>query len=113
MDFIHKMSTKLICLETLGVKDMLERKGVDSSLKRQIQYANLGACLNILKYKANWYGVEIRLVPKNFPSTKLCSNCHNKDDTITLKDRTYECKTCGHFIDRDLNAAINILNNAK
>lgn len=119
MDFIHKMSTKLIndsqviCLETLGVKDMLERKGVDSRLKRQIQYVNWGACLNILKYKADWYGVEIRLVPKNFPSSKLCSNCHNKDDTVTLRDRTYECKKCGHSMDRDLNAAINILNNAK
>ena len=112
MDFIHKETNKLIrenqsiSIESLGVSDLLIIS--DHNLSRRIQYSNLSMFLNILKYKAQWSGTELRTVDKFFASSKICSNCGNKDDTITLKDRTYNCKHCGHSIDRDLNAAINI-----
>ena len=112
LDFIHKETNKLIrenqsiSIESLSVSDLLIIS--DHNLSRRIQYSNLSMFLNILKYKAQWSGTELRTVDKFFASSKICSNCGNKDDTITLKDRTYNCKHCGHSIDRDLNAAINI-----
>ena len=50
---------------------------------------------------------------KNLPTTQTCSHCGNrklKDDKLTLDDRIYKCDVCGNIIDRDINAAINILN---
>ena len=117
LDFIHKETNKLIrenqsiSIESLSVSDLLIMN--DSNLSRRIQYSNLFQFLNILKYKCQWSGTELRTVDRFFASSKICSNCGNKDDTITLKDRTYNCKHCGHSIDRDLNAAINIRDNSK
>ena len=117
MDFIHKETNKLIrenqsiSIESLSVSDLLIIS--DHNLSRRIQYSNLSMFLNILKYKCQWSGIELRTVDKFFASSKICSNCGNKDDTITLKDRTYNCKQCGHTMDRDLNAAINIRNHSK
>ena len=85
----------------------------DSDLSRRIQYSNLSMFLNILKYRCQWSGTELKTVDKFFASSKICSSCGNKDDTINLKDRTYECKQCGLIMDRDLNAAINIRNHSK
>jgi putative transposase len=59
-----------------------------------------------LTYKADWYGKEVRVIIRWFPSTKMCSSCgmlHN----MKLSDRTMNCD-CGFSMDRDLNAAINI-----
>lgn len=117
MDFIHKETNKLIrenqsiSIESLSVSDLLIMG--DSDLPRRIQYSNLSMFLNILKYKCQWSGTELKTVDKYFASSKICSNCGNKDDTITLKDRTYNCKHCGLSMDRDLNAAINIRNHSK
>lgn len=117
MDFIHKETNKLIrenqsiSIENLSVSDLLIMN--DSDLSRRIQYSNLSMFLNILKYKCKWSGTELRTVDKYFASSKICSNCHNKDDTITLKDRIYNCKQCGLSMDRDLNAAINIRDHSK
>lgn len=112
MDFMHKETNKLIrenqsiSIESLSVSDLLIMN--NSDLSRRIQYSNLSLFLSILKYKTQWSGTELRTVDKYFASSKICSNCGNKDDTITLKDRIYNCKHCGHTMDRDLNAAINI-----
>lgn len=117
MDFIHKETNTLIrenqsiSIESLGVSDLLIMN--DSNLSRRIQYSNLSMFLSILKDKCKWSGTELRTVDKFFASSKICSSCGNKDDTITLKDRTYNCKHCGHSIDRDLNAAINIRDHSK
>ena len=117
MDFIHKETNKLIrenqsiSIESLSVSDLLIMN--DSDLSRRIQYSNLFQFLNILKYKTQWSGTELRTVDKFFASSKICSGCGNKDDTINLKDRTYECKQCGLIMDRDLNAAINIKDHSK
>lgn len=117
LDFIHKETNKLIrenqsiSIESLSVYDLLVMN--DSDLSRRIQYSNLSMFLNILKYKCQWSGTELGTVDKFFASSKICSSCGNKDDTINLKDRTYECKQCGLIMDRDLNAAINIRDHSK
>ena len=62
-----------------------------------------------LEYKALMYGSKVEAVSQWFPSSKTCSNCGHKQD-MPLSIRTYDCPNCGVSIDRDLNAAINILN---
>ncbi|WP_293145253.1 MULTISPECIES: zinc ribbon domain-containing protein [unclassified Microcoleus] len=48
------------------------------------------------------------IVDRWFPSSKTCSNCGTKKDTLFLSERVFECSHCGKVIDRDLNAAINL-----
>ncbi|KAA5586893.1 transposase, partial [Pseudomonas aeruginosa] len=54
------------------------------------------------------YGIELRLVNRFYPSSKLCSACGHKNVDLTLKDRIYECVNCPPVLDRDLNAAMNL-----
>ncbi|MGB3511288.1 MAG: zinc ribbon domain-containing protein [Microcoleaceae cyanobacterium] len=60
-----------------------------------------------LEYKTQWYGSELVVVDRFFPSTKTCSNCSHVQE-MPLNLRTYECRCCGISIDRDLNASINL-----
>ena len=59
-----------------------------------------------LEYKGKWYGCDIIIANRFFPSSKKCSSCGEIKD-LTLSDRVYKCN-CGLTIDRDLNAAINL-----
>lgn len=112
LDNLHKMTTEItkakcqvIVLEDLNVKGMMQnhklaKAVVDSSfyeIKRQ------------LGYKTLFYGGEVYLIDRWFPSSKMCSNCGCIKDDLTLADRVYNCY-CGLSIDRDLNASINIKN---
>jgi putative transposase len=65
-----------------------------------------------LDYKARWYGCRILVADRGFASSRTCSGCGWADETLTLSDRTFVCRTphrpeCGLVLDRDLNAAIN------
>lgn len=61
-----------------------------------------------LEYKAKLYGSEVIVVPRFYPSSKTCSNCHRVKENLTLSERTYVCDHCGLSLDRDLNASINL-----
>ena len=61
-----------------------------------------------LKYKTDWYGSELFVIDRFFPSSKTCSCCKNVKHDLKLSDRIYICEECGLIIDRDLNAALNI-----
>jgi putative transposase len=63
-----------------------------------------------LQYKTSWYGSLLVFVPLFFPSSKLCSNCLWYHTGLRLEDRTFVCQLCGLSIDRDLNAARNLVN---
>ncbi len=111
LDFLHKLSTKLInenqviCLEDLSVKNMVK----NHCLAKSISDASWGKFVELLKYKADWYGRELVKIGKFFPSSKTCSNCGNIKKDLTLKDRIYQCNSCGATLDRDYNASLNIL----
>ena len=62
-----------------------------------------------LEFKAKEQGKIIKKIDRFFPSSKTCSKCLDIKDDLTLKDRVFECQNCGYEINRDLNAAINIL----
>jgi len=61
-----------------------------------------------LKYKAAWYGTDLVIAERWFPSSKTCSGCGTLKADLTLADRIYHCGACGLVIDRDVNAAINL-----
>lgn len=110
-DFLHKLTThiaktfKLVKIEDLNVSGMLANHKLAGAI------ADLGfyEFRKQLEYKALMYGSKVETVSQWFPSSKLCSSCGHKQD-MPLSVRTYDCPNCGISIDRDLNAAINILN---
>jgi len=110
-DFLHKLSTKLIsenqtiCLENLGIKNMIK----NHNLALSITDVSWGTFINMLEYKANWYGKNIIKIDKFAPSSKTCSNCGIINNNLTLNDRKWRCN-CGSLHERDINAAINIKN---
>lgn len=117
-DYLQKVSTKIInenqviCLESLTIKDMYKDKS--KAINRNIQDTGLYYFINCLVYKAKLYDREIYTLSKWFPSSQLCSNCGYRNTNIKdLSIRQWTCPHCGQIHDRDINAAINILKNAK
>ena len=111
-DYLHKLSKKIIdenqiiCIESLLVKDMMG----GSKLARNISDVSWSRFVSMLIYKADWYGRTIVKVPKDYPSSQLCSKCSYKNSiTKDLGIRKWTCPKCGSIHDRDINAAKNIL----
>jgi putative transposase len=109
-DFQHKLSSKLISenqaigLETLNVKGMIK----NHCLAQAIGDAAWSGFVTKLEYKAEWFGKTILRIGRFEPSSKTCSVCGATNNTLTLKDREWECIECKTKHDRDINAAINI-----
>jgi IS605 OrfB family transposase len=115
-DILHKMTTEiartsgLVGVEDLNVKGMMHNRKLALSL----QDAALGRLLDLLASKVQTAGGTLIKVDRFFPSSKACSQCGWKHDHLTLADRTFCCgnPACAQVIDRDFNAAINILKEA-
>jgi putative transposase len=95
---------KVISLENLNVAGMIK----NHKLAHSIFYSGWSNFNNKLEQKSKEYETQIIKINRFFPSSKLCSNCGQIKEDLTLADRTYICD-CGLKIDRDLNAAKNIL----
>ena len=70
---------------------------------------NFGEFRRMLEYKANWYNRKIVFVNRFYPSSKTCHNCGYVNKELRLSDRQWICPVCGEVIERDYNAALNIL----
>ena len=76
---------------------------------RKVSDLGLDKFIKILEFKVKEHGKAFNKVDRFFPSSKTCSKCLHTNDALTLKERVFKCKNCGNELDRDLNAAINIL----
>ena len=116
LDLHHKITHKLICenqatsyaLEDLAVKNMVKNR----KLAKAINDVGWGQFVTLLTYKANWYGKNILKVNRFFASSKICSHCHHKLDSLPLSVRNWACPSCQTDHDRDINAASNIRHQA-
>lgn len=110
--YLHQVSNSLInenqviCMEDLNVKGMLK----NHKLAESISEMNFGEFRQMLEYKARWYNRKIVYVDRFYPSSKTCSHCGFKFKDLKLSDRFWTCSQCGTNHDRDINAAVNILN---
>ena len=110
-DALHKATTQLaknhgeIIIEDLNVQGMVRNR----NLARAISDVGLGEFRRQLEYKCRWYGSRLVVAPRFYPSTKRCSSCGHVKDEMPLSERTYECESCGLVLDRDLNAALNLV----
>lgn len=112
-DFLHKLSTQLIkeydiiCLEDLKVNNMLK----NHKLARSIADVSWSTFVSYLTYKSVWYDKQISKISTFFPSSQICSLCGEKFPfTKDLGVREWTCPNCNNKLDRDINAANNILN---
>lgn len=109
-DFLHKLSRKMvddnqaIILEDLAVKNMIKNHKLALSLSD----SGWSDFVRQLEYKGKWHGCDIHRIDRWFPSSKRCHKCGWINESLTLKDRKWTCKN-GHLLDRDHNAALNIL----
>jgi putative transposase len=109
--YLHQITNTLInenqviCMEDLNVKGMLR----NHKLAESIQEMNFGEFRRMLEYKAKWYGRKIVFVDRFYPSSKTCNYCGYIKKDLKLSDRQWRCTVCGEVLDRDYNAALNIL----
>lgn len=110
--YYHQITNELlsdnqtIVMETLNVKGMVKNR----SLSKAISDSSWGMLTRMLEYKCSWNDKELIKINRFFPSSKTCCSCGNIKKELRLSDRIYECEKCLTSIDRDHNAAINILN---
>ena len=108
-DRLHKLSTRLVrenqavVIEDLQVRNMLG----NHSLVRAISDAAWRELRGMVEYKCRWYGRDLVVVDRWFPSSKACSACGAVRDDLPLNVREWTCR-CGATHDRDVNAARNI-----
>ncbi|MFI6359061.1 RNA-guided endonuclease InsQ/TnpB family protein [Streptomyces sp. NPDC050743] len=109
-DFLHKLSTRLVrenqtvVIEDLTVRNLLK----NGKLARAISDAAWTQLRSLLEYKCAWYGRELVVIDRWFPSSKLCGACGTIAAKLPLNVREWTCD-CGTTHDRDVNAARNIL----
>lgn len=131
-NFQHQLSHRLIeenqfiGMETLAVRNMTQKaKKLDAdgrpmrngqsrkrAMNRSILREGWSALVGKLSYKAEWYGRTLIRVDRFYPSSKLCHECGYKYKELQLSERKWVCGRCGTLHDRDVNAALNIRDEA-
>lgn len=113
-DFLQKLTTDIvkiydvICIEDLDVKSMKE---TDSTIRnKRVGDVSWSEFRRMLTYKSQWYGKQLSVIDKYYPSSQICHCCGYRDGKKSEDIRFWVCPNCNSELDRDVNAAINILN---
>jgi putative transposase len=107
---LHQVTSQLaktksaVVLEDLNVSGMVQ----NHTLAQAILDVGFSEFRRQMIYKGQWYGCQVILADRFYPSSKRCSQCGHIQATLELGTRVYICEHCGLMIDRDLNAAINL-----
>ena len=101
---ILKRKPSFIVIEDLNVKGLMKNKHLSKAISQAQWYMSRV----FLQQQCEKLGIELRLAPRFYPSSKLCSNCGYKNVNLKLKDRSWECPDCHIVHNRDENAAINL-----
>ena len=112
-DFNHKTSRKLVNEHDFIFIEDLNIKGMSKLYGKQVNDVAWAQLVSFMNYKAIKEGTFVFKINRYFPSTQLCSNCGYQNKELTLADRKWVCPHCNTYHDRDVNAAINILNKGK
>ena len=110
-DYINKVVSVLvrtkprwITLEDLNISGMMKNRHLSKSIAQQ-KFFEFKTKLMI---KCKEYGIELRIVDRFYPSSKLCHECGSIKSDLKLSDRIYRCCECGYIMDRDFNASLNL-----
>lgn len=110
-NYLHQLTSMLvnenqvICIEDLNVKGMLQ----NHKLSISVQELSLYEFRRQLEYKCRFYGRLLIVIDRFYPSSKTCHQCGYINKNLKLNDREWLCPECNQIIDRDYNAALNIL----
>lgn len=113
-DFLQKLTTEVVrtydvvAIEDLDVKAMKE---TDSTIRnKRVGDVSWSEFRRMLTYKTQWYGKELSVIDRYYPSSQICHCCGYRDGKKSEDIRLWICPKCNSELDRDVNAAINILN---
>ena len=109
-DYVNKVVSSVvrnkpqyIAIEDLNVSGLMKNKHLSKAVAQQKFYE----FRNKLTNKCHALGIELRIVNRFYPSSKICHCCGSIKKDLKLKDRTYKCE-CGYIADRDYNASLNL-----
>lgn len=111
-NYLHQTTHTLVSLlpyrivmEDLNVRGMMKNRHLAKAIAEQC----FNEFIRQMQYKSAWCGIEFVQADRFYPSSKTCSQCGCIKKDLKLRDRTYVCDECGFTIDRDYNAAINLM----
>ena len=101
---ILKQKPSFIVIEDLNIKGLMKNKHLSKAISNAQWYKSR----QFLTHQCEKLGIELRLAPRFYPSSKLCSCCGYKNTELKLKERTWTCPKCSVVHDRDKNASLNL-----
>jgi putative transposase len=108
-DFHHQLSTALIRdNQAVAVEDLAVKALGRTRLAKSVHDAGWSSFVGMLEYKARLYSREFHRIGRLTPTTQTCSACGAKDGRKPLHVRAWRCQKCGVWLDRDINAAVNV-----
>ena len=104
LQLIMKQKPSFITIEDLNIKGLMKNKHLSKTISNAQWYKSR----LFLTYQCEKLGIELRLAPCFYPSSKLCSSCGYKNTELKLKERTWTCSRCSVVHNRDINASCNL-----
>ena len=108
-DFQHQLSTALIREnQAVAVEDLAVKGLARTKLAKSVHDAGWSGFVAMLEYKARLYGRGFHRIGRFMPTSQTCSACGATDGPKPLHVRAWQCPGCGAWLDRDVNAAVNV-----